>query len=259
MARIAELAERYAPSNAWFIKTMDTLFELEGDLMKPMQAHSLMRLIAEGGGEEDEEAESELRASACASYIELLRKPKLNSLLLEVIFWVLGEYGVSAGGLDPSQLIMEIVSAVETQPAAMASHEVQGFAISAITKIVVHTGCPLGPAAESFAQRLARSRSTDLQQRAGELRASDVVVLTPSRSTFHSAPAWPCAAPRAQRRNLPVCPFRVRPQALASMDQSVAVHALPLDGSCEDLEARNGPRPPVRRQTTHNTRMNDTR
>lgn len=170
VGRIAELAERYAPSNAWFIRTMDTLFELEGDLMKPAQAHNLMRLIAEGGGEDDEEAESELRASACASYIELLRKPKLNALLLQVIFWVLGEYGATSGGIDPAQLIVEIVSAVETQPAAMASHEVQGYAITALAKVVVHTGCPLGPAAESFAQRLSRSRSTDLQQRSAELR-----------------------------------------------------------------------------------------
>lgn len=175
MTRIAELAERYAPSNQWFIKTMDTLFELEGDLMKPAQAHSLMRLIAEGGGEEDEAAESELRAQACAAYLELLQKPRLNALLLEVIFWVLGEYGATAGGQDPQGLVMSIVAAAETQPAAMASSEVQGYALSAVTKIVVHTGCELGPAAEAFAARLARSRSTDLQQRAGELRALSAI------------------------------------------------------------------------------------
>lgn len=249
VARIAELSERYAPSNAWFIKTMDTLFELEGDLMKPQQAHSLMRLIAEGGGEEDEAAESELRASACASYVDLLRKPKLNALLLQVIFWVLGEYGVSAGGADPAQLIAEVVSAVETQPAAMASHEVQGYALSAVTKIVVHTGCPIGPAAESFAQRLARSRSTDLQQRSAELRARPSELIRRQRA--HAVQPSCSAAARLRRcravppsdrpvraARSPVCLFS---QALAGLDRGISVHALPPDASCEDIEAREPP------------------
>ena len=60
-------------------------------------ADNLMRLIAEGAGEEDEAADAELRSQAVASYLALLQKPKLPDILLKVICWVLGEYGTVAG------------------------------------------------------------------------------------------------------------------------------------------------------------------
>ena len=43
-----------------------------------------MRLIAEGAGEEDEQADTELRAQAVRSYLDLLDKPKLSAVLLKV-------------------------------------------------------------------------------------------------------------------------------------------------------------------------------
>lgn len=44
-----------------------------------------MRLIAEGAGEEDEQADTELRAQAVRSYLDLLDKPKLSAVLLKVL------------------------------------------------------------------------------------------------------------------------------------------------------------------------------
>ncbi len=53
--------------------------------MVPQQlAHNLMRLIAEGAGEEDESADAELRTQAVDSYLELLSRPRLPSILLKV-------------------------------------------------------------------------------------------------------------------------------------------------------------------------------
>ncbi|KAL6009380.1 hypothetical protein ACLOJK_022609 [Asimina triloba] len=63
-SRCVELAEQFAPSNQWFILTMNRVFEHAGDLVNPKVAHNLMRLIAEGFGEEDEGADSQLRSSA---------------------------------------------------------------------------------------------------------------------------------------------------------------------------------------------------
>lgn len=45
--------------------------------VKEVVAHNLMRLIAEGAGDEDADADHELRVSAVESYMELLKKPKL--------------------------------------------------------------------------------------------------------------------------------------------------------------------------------------
>lgn len=48
VARITQLAERYSPDNAWFISTMNAVFELGGNLVRKEVAHNLLRLIAEG-------------------------------------------------------------------------------------------------------------------------------------------------------------------------------------------------------------------
>jgi hypothetical protein len=45
-------------------QTMNKVFEHAGDLVNIRVAHNLMRLIAEGFGEEDEGADSQLRSSA---------------------------------------------------------------------------------------------------------------------------------------------------------------------------------------------------
>lgn len=47
-------------------------------------ADNLMRLVAEGAGEGDDEADAELRSRAAASYLQLLGKPKLPNILLKV-------------------------------------------------------------------------------------------------------------------------------------------------------------------------------
>ena len=85
------LEHRYAPDNSWFIRTMNTVFELGGELVRTDVAHNLMRLIAEGSGE-DEDADMELRKYAAETYVNLISKTKLPDVLLQVICWVLGEY-----------------------------------------------------------------------------------------------------------------------------------------------------------------------
>ena len=53
-------------------QTMNKVFEHAGDLVNVKVAHNLMRLIAEGFGEDDETADTQLRSSAvCAFNIAL--------------------------------------------------------------------------------------------------------------------------------------------------------------------------------------------
>ena len=53
-------------------------------MVAPSLADNLMRLVAEGAGEGDEEADAELRSRAAASYLALLNKPSLPNILLKV-------------------------------------------------------------------------------------------------------------------------------------------------------------------------------
>ncbi|XP_024390606.1 AP-4 complex subunit epsilon [Physcomitrium patens] len=170
--RIIELTERFAPSNQWFIQTMNQVFELAGDLVPVKVAHDLMRLLSKGAGEDDEEADSLLRSSAVESYLQLLAEPKLPSILLQVACWVLGEYGTVDGTHSADDIIGKLCDVAEAHP---GDNVVKGYAITAITKICafeIGAGreVELIPECRSFVDDLLASHSTDLQQRAYELQ-----------------------------------------------------------------------------------------
>eukprot|EP00891_Asterochloris_glomerata_P002814 jgi/Astpho2/2814/fgenesh1_pm.00050_%23_25_t len=165
--RIGELVERFAPDTQWFIDTMNQVFELGGEVVQPALAHSLMRLIAEGAGEDNEQADAELRGQAVQSYLELLEKPKLPQVLLQVICWVLGEYGTCAGATAQSA-IDKLAAIIDTQG---AGDTVRGYLIVAFTKLCAQNSCQLTEEAELVLHDALISRNTELQQRALELQA----------------------------------------------------------------------------------------
>ncbi|XP_074557468.1 AP-4 complex subunit epsilon-like [Curcuma longa] len=195
-SRCVELAEQFAPSNQWFIQTMNKVFEHAGDLVNVRVAHNLMRLISEGFGEDNEGADSQLRSSAVDSYLRILGEPKLPSLFLQVICWVLGEYGTADGKYAVSYIIGKLCDITE---AHLCNDTVKAYAMSAIMKICafeIAAGrkVEMLPECQSLIDELSASHSTDLQQRAYEL------------------------------------------QALLSLDSQAVGSVLPLDASCEDIE-----------------------
>ncbi|XP_062229577.1 AP-4 complex subunit epsilon-like [Phragmites australis] len=172
-SRCVELAEQFAPSNQWFIQTMNKVFEHAGDLVNIRVAHNLMRLIAEGFGEEDEGADSQLRSSAVDSYLRIVGEPKLPSSFLQIICWVLGEYGTADGKYSASYVIGKLCDVAE---AHLTDDTVKAYAISAILKIFAFE-IALGrkidmlPECQTLVDELSASHSTDLQQRVYELQA----------------------------------------------------------------------------------------
>ncbi|KAJ8510581.1 hypothetical protein OPV22_001015 [Ensete ventricosum] len=195
-SRCVELAEQFAPTNEWFIQTMNKVFEHAGDLVNVRVAHNLMRLIAEGFGEDDEGAESQLRSSAVDSYLRILREPKLPSLFLQVICWVLGEYGTADGKYSAAYIIGKLCDVTE---ALLCDDTVKAYAISAIMKICAFEiaegrKVEMLPECQSLIDELSTSHSTDLQQRAYEL------------------------------------------QAFLCLESQAVERVMPLDASCEDIE-----------------------
>ena len=164
--RIGELAERYAPTTRWFIETMNTIFAIGGDVVKPVTAHNLMRLIGEGSG--DDAADAALRASAVASYLDILdANPKIPEVLLEVIVWVVGEFG-TLSGKSAAELMDALCAAVDAQSAGDA---VRAQAMTACAKLAAAGGGGLSAAAARLTERCANSRDVDKQQRAHEIFA----------------------------------------------------------------------------------------
>ncbi|XP_051137261.1 AP-4 complex subunit epsilon-like [Andrographis paniculata] len=172
-SRCVELAEQFAPSNQWFIQTMNKVFEHAGDLVNAKVAHNLMRLIAEGFGEDDDTADSQLRSSAVESYLRIMGEPKLPSAFLQVICWVLGEYGTADGKYSASYITGKLCDVAEGHP---EDNTVKAYAVSALMKIYcfeIAAGKTVDmlPECQSLIDELLASHSTDLQQRAYELQS----------------------------------------------------------------------------------------
>ncbi|TYJ23061.1 hypothetical protein E1A91_A08G165600v1 [Gossypium mustelinum] len=149
--------EQFAPSNQWFIQV----------------AHNLMRLIAEGFGEDDNTADSQLRSSAVESYLYILGEPKLPSVFLQVICWVLGEYGTADGKYSASYITGKLCDVAE---AYSNDETVKAYAVTALMKIYafeIAAGrmVDMLPECHSLMEEFLASHSTDLQQRAYELQA----------------------------------------------------------------------------------------
>ncbi|KAJ4845832.1 hypothetical protein Tsubulata_015048 [Turnera subulata] len=195
-SRCVELAEQFAPSNQWFILTMNKVFEHAGDLVNIKVAHNLMRLIAEGFGEDDDTADSQLRSSAVESYLHIIGEPKLPSLFLQVICWVLGEYGTADGKFSASYITGKLCDVAE---AYSNDETVKAYAVTALMKvyafeIAAGRKVDMLPECQSLIEDLSASHSTDLQQRAYEL------------------------------------------QAVVGLDAHAIEYIMPSDASCEDIE-----------------------
>lgn len=166
--RVCSVAERYAPNNSWYIKTITQLFEVSGDMVEPQVAQNLMSLIAEGTGESDEQ-DMLLRQTAIELYVRLLQeKPpaKLPKILLETMAWCLGEYAY----LSAAMTLEEILTKLCQWNKAFLQPSTRKFLTSAIFKLVAQAGtCP--PQAAAVVDEYTRSKDVDLQQRCLEFQA----------------------------------------------------------------------------------------
>lgn len=160
VTRITACAERFAPSNVWYVITITRLFEVAGGIVRPEVAHGLMSLIAEGTGE-DEDADDDLRIEAVERYAEIVGKPNLPELLVQLAAWVLGEYGVRIESLTVDEL-MNRLAALGIRPELSAAS--RGFVVTSLMKLTAQSGsCP--GSVRAFIEQLSSSRDVDLQER----------------------------------------------------------------------------------------------
>ncbi|KDO29264.1 hypothetical protein SPRG_19925 [Saprolegnia parasitica CBS 223.65] len=168
VSRITQCAERYAPNNAWYIQTMTDVFELGGELVKVEVAHNLMRLIAEGSGD-DEEQDMELRRDAVDTYLELLERPVLPDILVCTMAWVLGEYGYLSEAMELDEIAERLCELVDRP--FENEDMTRGYIVTAVTKLTAQLHGREIDAARAMMEKYKTSRSIDLQQRCLEYLA----------------------------------------------------------------------------------------
>ena len=143
VSQITQCAERYAPSNAWYVQTVVRVFESAGDKVKSSVAQTLLQLIAEGHDDDEDEEEddptTELRTGAVEDFLSLSEKPDLPDVLAQSIAWVLGEYGYLSTSHSKEMIIDKLCSIVYKSP----NSTTKVYQINAIMKLVAQVGsCP---------------------------------------------------------------------------------------------------------------------
>mmetsp|Transcript_3426 Transcript_3426/g.5283 ORF Transcript_3426/g.5283 Transcript_3426/m.5283 type:complete len:1070 (-) Transcript_3426:374-3583(-) len=170
--KICNIAERYAPSNAWYVKTATNLFGIAGEVVRPDVAQNLMSLIAEGtGDEESEEADIELRRDAVEIYAALLDRPpaKIPKVLAETMAWVLGEYAYLSTTFSLEVILEKMCIFCKKTGGARLAPSTRRMLLTAIMKLVAQAGtCP--PHAAKVVDEYSRSRDADLQTRCLEFQ-----------------------------------------------------------------------------------------
>ncbi len=164
VSRITELAERFSPDNEWFIKTLNTVFLVAGDLVAPSVAHNLMQLIAIGPGD-DERVNDDLRRFAVAAYTRLLERKVLLDVLTQVVCWVLGEFG-HLSATPPEELVEKMCELLERQ---YEHAETRSVILSAMLKLSAHIGNGYyPPVVQEAVEKYQSSANVDTQQRSYE-------------------------------------------------------------------------------------------
>ncbi|XP_029289654.1 AP-4 complex subunit epsilon-1 [Cottoperca gobio] len=165
VGKVAELAEKYAPDNEWFIETMSTVFSVGGDLMQPDIPNSFLKLLSEGFDSVEEDRK--LRLFAVDSYVSLLQgEPgKLPQRFLQVISWVLGEYSFLREELEAATVLRLLAKLLDMKN---TSSETKSWVLMAMTKL-----CERGAGvsvAQEVSETYSSSLDTVLRQRAQELQ-----------------------------------------------------------------------------------------
>ncbi|XP_032089026.1 AP-4 complex subunit epsilon-1 [Thamnophis elegans] len=162
--KIAELAEKYAPNNEWFIRTMNAVFSVGGDKMHPDILNSFLRLLAEGF--EDEKEDIQLRFHAVQSYLALLedKNAVYPQKFLQVMSWVLGEYSYLLQNVDPEVVLASLYRILKSH----ASCESKAWIMAAISKIASRTTG--SKTVERFLLEFNASLDTSMRQQAFELK-----------------------------------------------------------------------------------------
>ncbi|XP_038669221.1 AP-4 complex subunit epsilon-1 [Scyliorhinus canicula] len=132
VGKVAELAEKYAPTNEWFIQTMNAVFSVGGDMIPADIPNNFLRLLAEGF--DDEVEDKQLRLYAVNSYLALLEKNNIQypQRFLQVMSWVLGEYSYLKTEAKAEDIIQSLHCLLGKSSASL---ETKAWIFSAITKL----------------------------------------------------------------------------------------------------------------------------
>eukprot|EP00817_Percolomonadidae_sp_ATCC50343_P007786 CAMPEP_0117419614 /NCGR_PEP_ID=MMETSP0758-20121206/1136_1 /TAXON_ID=63605 /ORGANISM="Percolomonas cosmopolitus, Strain AE-1 (ATCC 50343)" /LENGTH=775 /DNA_ID=CAMNT_0005200775 /DNA_START=1032 /DNA_END=3356 /DNA_ORIENTATION=+ len=177
--QVTKLAEDFPPNNQWYFDTLNECFFIDAQFVSDEAIHTLLNVIAEGNGESEEDDEA-FRRYAVNQFVEIMMTHNtLSDRHIQIIAWVLGEYGYLSESHSKNELIDMLQDLCER------SLEMEGtrtWIFSALLKLVVQEGSVPSSLIELL-HRYKFSHRVEVQQRCIEF-LKVVERLSSSRATF---------------------------------------------------------------------------
>jgi hypothetical protein len=146
---------------------MNKLYEMGGDLITNDLSNKFISSISEYEKESENE---KFRDSTITIYLKILKKNNIiPDSMLQVIAWIMGEYGSS---LVDQQKVMKILNYLSDAAYRPLEDELtRGYILTAITKLHASLGFIDNPKVENVMYDYSSSKHCDVQQRAIEYKA----------------------------------------------------------------------------------------
>lgn len=164
--KINSLCEQYSPNKNWYVRTMNKLYEMGGDLITADLSNKFIQSISDYEKEIDGE---KFRESTIKIYQKMIKKnPNIPDSMLQVVAWILGEYGSQLADQDKRIKIINLLVQVAYRP--LEDELTRGYIISAITKLQMTMGFSHNEQVEAVMYDYSKSKHVDVQQRASEYK-----------------------------------------------------------------------------------------
>ena len=110
---------------------MNKLYEMGGDLITADLSNKFIQIISEYEKAIDGE---EFRESTITIYLKMLKKnPNIPDSMLQVVAWIMGEYGAALPDMEKRGKIMKHLSRVAYRP--LENELTRSYILSALTKL----------------------------------------------------------------------------------------------------------------------------
>ena len=111
---ITALAYTFLPSMDWYISTMNTVIKLGEQYVENQTVQGMLKMIAEGSDELEEDDNEQFRLNSVELYYQLLdSSDHLPETLIQIIAWVLGEYGFMSQKYKDDEIIDRMCDLLE--------------------------------------------------------------------------------------------------------------------------------------------------
>lgn len=162
--KISSLGERFAPNQNWYVKNMNRLFEIGGSEITTDQANKFLASLSEF--ERSDEAEK-FRSSVLKIYCKILKKSSnIPDALMQIIAWILGEYGGHPQQSDHSKTQNYLSLICQVAHGTFEQERTRAAILLAITKLHANLGFIANEKVEQIMNDYKFSKVIEVQQRA---------------------------------------------------------------------------------------------